>query len=169
MIRARAAELFVADYARIANDFDLYPLLDFYSSLRATIRGKLDWLGADRFGANPRQAERYRERARRFFALALVAPRRPLLPATVVVMAGQVASGKSTVARHVARRIGAPVVSTDATRDFLLGARVSGDLHEIRWEGSYESGFGERVYAETLRRAGEVLASGRPVVAMWNA
>ncbi len=79
-------------------------------------------------------------------------------------MGGQVASGKSTVARHIGKRIGAPVVSSDATRDFLLGSRLNEDLHEVHWERAYEDGFGERVYGEVLRRAGEVLSSGRPVV-----
>jgi aminoglycoside phosphotransferase family enzyme/predicted kinase len=162
--RVDLAERFVADYARIANDFDLYPLLDFYASLRATLRGKLDWLCADRFSPQSVRARTIRERARRFFALALSAPRRPLLPPVVVAMGGQVASGKSTVANRIAQRISAPVVGSDATRDFLLGARVNEDLHEARWEEAYAPGFGVRVYDEVLRRAGEVLASGRPVV-----
>ena len=162
--RADLAERFVAEYARIANDFDLYPLLDFHASLRASLRGKLDWLCAASPGCRPARQRSYRERARRFFALALAAPRRALLPAAVVAMGGQVASGKSTVAAHIARRIGAPVVGSDATRDHLLGARVDATLHEIRWEESYEQGFSERVYGEVLRRASEVLASGRPVV-----
>jgi aminoglycoside phosphotransferase family enzyme/predicted kinase len=168
--RVDLAERFVAEYARAANDFDLYPLLDFYSSLRACIRGKLDWLCADHFGSEPNREHTHRERARRFFALALAAPRRPLLPAAVVAIGGQVASGKSTLAEHIARRIGAPVVSSDATRDFLLGAGVGvdsdGDLdiHEVHWEEAYETGFARRVYTEVLRRASEVLTSGRPVV-----
>ena len=94
----------------------------------------------------------------------MTARERFLLPPTVVAMGGQVASGKSTVARHIARRIGAPVVGSDATRDHLLGERLDQDLHEIHWEQAYEAGFGERVYDEVLRRAREVLASGRPVV-----
>jgi hypothetical protein len=162
--RADLAERFVAEYARLANDFDLYPLLDFFASLRASIRAKLDWLCADREAAGSKGERRYRGRARRFFALALAAPRRPLLPPAVVAMGGLVASGKSTVALHIARRIGAPVVGSDPVRDFLLGARLNEDLHEARWEKSYEPGFGERVYCEALRRASEVLASGRPVV-----
>ncbi|MDP6980145.1 MAG: AAA family ATPase [Myxococcota bacterium] len=166
--RADLAERFVAAYAYAANDFDLYPLLDFYASLRAAQRGKLDWLTAERHQAaspnNARAAERYRERARAFFKLALAAPRRPLLPPTVVAMGGQVASGKSTVAKHIGKRIGAPVVSSDATRDHLLGSRLNEDLHEVHWERAYEDGFGERVYGEVLRRASEVLGSGRPVV-----
>ncbi len=166
--RVDLAERFVAAYAYAANDFDLYPLLDFYASLRATQRGKLEWLTADRYAATPgnnaRAAESCRERARAFFKLALAAPGRPLLPPTVVAMGGQVASGKSTVAKHIGKRIGAPVVSSDTTRDHLLGSRLNEDLHEVHWERAYEDGFGERVYGEVLRRAGEVLASGRPVV-----
>ncbi len=158
------AERFVAEYARYANDFDLYPLLDFYSSLRATLRAKLDIFSARHFAPSPAIADRYRERARRFLALAASAPRRPLIPPVVVALGGQVASGKSTVAAHIGQRIGAPVVGSDATRDFLIGARLNEDLHEVRWEEHYEPGFTERLYAEVLRRAGEVLESGRPVV-----
>jgi predicted kinase len=162
--RVDLAERFVAEYARITNDFDLYPLLDFYASLRAAQRAKLDWFSADRERRDPRRAQAYRDRARRSFALCLAAPRRPLLPPVVVAMGGQVASGKSTVARHIARRIGAPVVGSDATRDFLLGARVNDDLHEARWEEAYEPGFAARIYEEVLKRAEAVLESGRPVV-----
>jgi aminoglycoside phosphotransferase family enzyme/predicted kinase len=162
--RVDLAERFVAEYARFANDFDLYPLLDFYSSLRATLRAKLDTFSAEHLAPSPALAQRYRERAHRFLVLAASAPRRALLPPIVVVLGGQVASGKSTVATHIGQRIGAPVVGSDPTRDFLLGARLNQDLHEAHWEKSYELGFAERVYAEVLRRAGEVLESGRPVV-----
>lgn len=162
--RGDLAERFVAEYARLANDFDLYPLLDFHASLRASIRAKLDWLCADLEVAGSPGERRTRERAHRFLALALAQPRQPILPPMVVAMGGQVASGKSTVARHVAHRIGAPVVGSDATRDHLIGARLNEDLHEARWERSYEPDFGERVYGEVLRRAEQVLETGRPVV-----
>jgi aminoglycoside phosphotransferase family enzyme/predicted kinase len=162
--RVDLAERFVAEYASIANDFDLYPLLDFYSSLQATLRGKLAWLCADRSRRQPRRAETRREHAQRLFKLGLAAPRRPLLPAAVVAMGGQVASGKSTLATRIARRIGAPVVRSDATRDDLLGVREDEPLHEARWAEAYAPDFGNRVYEEVLRRAAEVVTSGRPVV-----
>ena len=41
------AERFLADYARLSGDFDFYPLVDFYASLRAIQRGKLEWFAAD--------------------------------------------------------------------------------------------------------------------------
>ena len=162
--RVDLAERFVAAYARIANDFDLYPLLDFYSSLHAARRGKLEWLCADGAVWDSTRADQDRDRARRHWALALAAPRHPLLPPVLVAVGGQVASGKSTLARFIAERIGAPVVGSDPTRDFLLGTRVNEDVHEARWEEAYEPGFASRIYEEVIRRAGEVLISGRSVV-----
>jgi predicted kinase len=162
--RADLAERFLADYAMAANDFDLYPLVDFYTSLRASLQGKIEWFYADHFPHDPLAADERRARARRCFKLAASAPRQAGLPPTVVAVGGLVASGKSTVARQLGREIGAPVISSDLTRDFLLGARLNEDLHELHWEQAYEPGFGDRVYDEVMRRAGAVLGSGRPVV-----
>lgn len=162
--RSDLAERFLADYAAEANDFDLYPLVDFYASLRASLQGKLEWFYTDHFGHDPLRADARRARAHRCFKLAVSAPRQACLPAAVVAVGGLVASGKSTVAQHLGREIGAPVISSDRTRDFLLGARLNEDLHEVHWENHYETGFGDRVYDEVMRRAGAVLRSGRPVV-----
>ncbi len=162
--RADLAERFIADYAAEANDFDLYPLIDFYTSLRASVQGKIEWFYADHFAHDPRRADERRARAQRCFKLAVSAPRQQLLPPAVVAVGGLVASGKSTVACHLGREIGAPVVSSDRTRDFLLGARLNEDLHEVHWKRAYEEDFGDRVYDEVMRRAGAVLKSGRAVV-----
>ena len=162
--RADLAEQVLAEYAGYANDFDLYSLIDFYSSLRASIRGKIEWFYADHFEAGPVVENERRACAERYFKLAAAAPRRSLLPPIVVAVGGLVASGKSTVARHLGHAIGAPVVSSDRTRDFLLGTRLTQDHHEVDWERAYEPGFGEKVYNEVMRRAGVVLRSGRAVV-----
>ena len=45
-----------------------------------------------------------------------------------------------------------------------MGGRWGGGVHGCWWEEAYDRGFGERVYAETVHRASEVLASGRPVL-----
>jgi aminoglycoside phosphotransferase family enzyme/predicted kinase len=162
--RADLAERLLAEYAGHANDFDLYPLVDFYSSLRASMRGRVEWFFAAQFVRDPRRAEERRARARRLFLLSLAAPMRAILPPVVVALGGLVASGKSTLAARIAADIGAPVVSSDRTRDFMLGARAGGDPHEVHWERAYEEGFTQRGYDEVMRRAGAVLASGRPVV-----
>jgi len=161
--RADLAERFLSAYAAEANDFDLFLLVDFYASLRATLRAKVELFRADT-APSWAAAEAHQRHSHRFFALALSARRKPLLPPVVIATGGQVASGKSTVAHALALAIGAPIVSSDRTRDFLLGARVDNEPHEIHWERAYEPGFAARVYSEVMRRGEAVLESGRPLV-----
>ncbi len=80
---------------------------------------------------------------------------------------GPVASGKSTIARALALRIGAPRVVADAVRDVLLDVPPGWserEIHEARWQRAFAPGFEERGYHAVLARAEPVLASGRPVV-----
>jgi predicted kinase len=77
----------------------------------------------------------------------------------VVAVGGLVASGKSTVAKYVARRIDAPRVVADRVRRALLEETGGGD-HELTWHPSAS----DRLYAGLFERAGQVLASGRSLV-----
>lgn len=161
--RVDLAERFLSAYAEHANDFDLFGLVDFYAGLRASLRAKLELVRAER-ASSAATAREHRRRSHRFVTLALAVRRKALLPPIVIATGGQVASGKSTLARALAWEIGAPVVSSDRTRDFLLGERVVDEPHEIHWERAYEPGFAERVYGEVMRRGEVVLESGRPLV-----
>lgn len=78
----------------------------------------------------------------------------------VIALGGLVASGKSTVAKYVARRIGAPRVVADRVRRVLLAEADGGATHEL----ALATDLADRVYAGLLARAGDVLASGRSVV-----
>jgi len=85
---------------------------------------------------------------------------RPLL---LAVVQGGVASGKSSVALELARRIGAVRIAGDLVRADLL-SHASAVVHEgIAWR-TLERGLEVRVYDELLRRAERALASGHPVV-----
>src|ERR1019366_10282683 len=72
--------------------------------------------------------------------------------------------GKSTVAELIGKAMSAPVIDADRTRKAMLGVEATVPLHELAWHGAYDPAVTERVYAEALRRAEVVLASGRPVV-----
>lgn len=162
--RVDLAELFLARYARASNDYDLYELVDFYESYRATVRGKVAAiLGADTAVDDPTRARAARE-ARRSFTLALAADRSSLLRPSVIAVGGVIASGKSTVAELVADESSAPIVDADRTRKSMLGVAPTRPLEEKAWSGAYDTGFTDKVYAEVLRRADVVLRSGRPVV-----
>lgn len=162
--RVDLAERFLALYAREANDYDLFPLVDFYESYRAYVRAKVSSFLAADDGAPGFVKERAAHEARRFYLLALAAERRPLLPPSVVAIGGPPASGKSTLAERVGAAMGAPIVDSDRTRKHLLGKAPFESARAGAWQGAYDPGFTDRVYREVLRRADRVLASGRPVL-----
>jgi uncharacterized protein len=55
-------------------------------------------------------------------------------------------------------------VDADRTRKHMLGMRPTEPAADDAWKGAYDPSFTESVYAEVLRRASVVLASGRPVI-----
>lgn len=162
--RADLAERFLGTYARAANDYDLYPLVDFYESYRATVRGKI----ASFATRDPRTASAPRERAlqhgRRYFALALAATRKPILSPMLVAVGGIIGSGKSTLAEAMRDDLSAPVVESDRTRKSLLAVAPTDHAYAGPWSEAYGPEFTDRVYAEVVRRADAVLRSGRSVI-----
>ncbi|HLK39891.1 MAG TPA: AAA family ATPase [Polyangiaceae bacterium] len=162
--RVDLAERFLAAYARAAQDFDLYAVVDFYESYRAFVRGKVSAMLAHDPSVGADARRRANEEARRYFLLALSCTRRSLLLPAVVAVGGVIASGKSTIADRIGPDLGAPVVDSDRTRKAMMGVDLTQRLPDRAWSGAYDPAFTERVYAEVLRRADVVLASGRPVV-----
>jgi aminoglycoside phosphotransferase family enzyme/predicted kinase len=162
--RVDLAERFLASYAREADDFDLYGVVDFYESYRAYVRGKIAAMLADDPSVDEATRRRAAQEARRYFLLALSADRRSLLLPAVVAVGGIIGSGKSTMAERIAEGMSAPIVDADRTRKAMLGVEPRQRLEELAWKGAYDRRVTERVYDEVFRRADVVLGSGRPVV-----
>jgi aminoglycoside phosphotransferase family enzyme/predicted kinase len=162
--RVELAERLLATYAREADDYDLFSIVDFYESYRAYVRAKIATL----IQANTELPWDARARAasdaRRYFLFALAASRRPVVTPTLVAVGGIIASGKSTVAGVIASELGAPVVDADRTRKHMLGVEPTRHVNDAAWTGAYDPVVTARVYEEVLRRAEVVLASGRSVV-----
>ncbi|MBC7173304.1 MAG: hypothetical protein H5U40_12775, partial [Polyangiaceae bacterium] len=104
------AERFLSQYARASQDYDFYPLIDFYESYRAFVRGKVASIRAKDPTASAQMRSRAWDEARRDFLLALSCGRPSIFPASVVAVGGLIASGKSTLAEAIAHALGAPVV-----------------------------------------------------------
>jgi aminoglycoside phosphotransferase family enzyme/predicted kinase len=162
--RVDLAERFIATYARTANDFDLYRLIDFYESYRACVRAKIAASIAVDPSVSPEAAVGARAEARRYLILAQSARRPAVLPPMLIAMAGGIAAGKSTLAERLGEELSAPVVDADRTRKHMIGMRPTMHATSGAWEGAYEPALSVEVYAEVLRRADAVLASGRPVI-----
>ncbi len=162
--RVDLAERLIATYARETGDFDLYPLVDFYESYRACVRGKIAALVAEDESVDVMARRHAEDDARRYLLLALSADARTLVPGALIAIGGLIASGKSTVAERASLEWGLPVVDTDGTRKAMLGVKATRPVHEHAWAGAYDPPFTERVYAEVLRKAEQVLISGRGVI-----
>lgn len=161
--RPDLAERFLAAYARHSGDYELYPLVDFYESYRAFVRGKIAAFVAAS-DTDPRRRARARVEARRYYLLALAAERRTLVPPRVIAVGGVIASGKSTIADHLGAALAAPVVDSDRTRKQLLGVDPTRPVEEPAFAGAYAPSRSEAVYDEVLHRADAVLRSRRSVV-----
>jgi uncharacterized protein len=90
----------------------------------------------------------------------------PALPEDLlaVVVAGRIASGKSTIAREVAARMDATLLVADRIREHALADLArEGSAAEARLR-ALERSVDDAVYVQLLLRAGEALAAGRSVV-----
>jgi predicted kinase len=162
--RTDLSETLISEYARASDDYDLYAVIDFYESLYA-FESAMRALArpADR-ALTHTASEALKREARKKLLIALAAERGALVMPQVIAMSGRVASGKSTLGRHIGDAISAPVVVADRVRVALLEAPIDEDIPEAVWKQNGGVDLYESVYAELFRRAEVVLASGRPVV-----
>jgi uncharacterized protein len=158
--RTDLAEYFVHRFARETNDYELYPLLDFYCAYRALVRAKIACLLAGDTAVPAEKRRRKAAEAKHLLALTQAlesgSPDRP----TVVAVGGQVATGKSSLAEAISQVVGLPVISSDLTRKWLAGLRPT----DRGGPALYTADFTDRTYGELIRRAGLVLDGGRSVI-----
>ncbi len=145
-------------YAAATGDRAPADLVAFYKSYRAAVRAKVAALRASQLAGDDARtardtAGRYVELADRYAAA--------LGPAPLIVVRGLMGSGKSTVARALAERIGAEYLSTDEVRRELFGAS---DTPAGFGGGNYTPEKRQRVYDELWSRATKRLADGLAVV-----
>lgn len=154
--RADLGDYFLERYAHHSGDIAPLSLRDFYIAYRAIVRTKVDCL---------RVAQGHPEAASDAAHHLLIASRR--LESGSVRMAlvgGNPGTGKSTVARALADKTGAQVISTDDVRRELQALGVisgkPGDLNA----GLYRRNNVRTVYGVVLHRARALLANGQSVI-----
>lgn len=158
--RPDLAEYFIARYAYESDDYDLYPLIDGYVSYRAWVRGKVACFLAADPKVDAATARTKTEEAAAFFDLARRTMARPKKALRVAAIAGLIGTGKTVLAEKVSRTSATAVVSADATRKFMADL----DHEALGDDRLYDPKFTEQVQSEVLRRAEQVLISGRSVV-----
>jgi predicted kinase len=148
---------FLNAYLDASGDYAAVPLLDFYRTYRAWVRGKV--LGM--------QGPERRADAHGYFALAerYTAPR----PAPrLIVMTGLMGSGKTTVAHRLSRAAGSweagIVVRTDAVRRQVAGVPWHHRSGAGLGSGLYTRDMTERTYARCLEIARDLLTARWSVI-----
>lgn len=154
--RADFGDYFLERYAHHSGDTGPSSLRDFYIAYRAVVRAKVDCLRVSQ--GNPQAAA---DAARHL----LIATRR-LENGSVrmALVGGSPGTGKSTVARALAEKTGAQVISTDDVRRELQAVGViSGNPGDLD-AGLYGPHNVRTVYEVVLHRARALLASGQSVI-----
>lgn len=147
---ARAANLVTNAYLDVASEVDGFALLPLFISLRAAIRAHTSLAAAET------------DEARAYFRLA----EESLLerPPRLIAIGGSSGTGKSTLARAIAHRIGrvpgARILHTDAIRKRLFGLASS---HRLGRD-AYGLAVSERVYRSQREETMALLRAGCSVV-----
>lgn len=166
------AEIFLSAYARESDDYDLYRVVDYYAAYRALVRAKVAALAAGQESVAPAQQNAARESALRHIELAerLLGARDAGIErgdrgqGALVLTCGTVGSGKSSVARALAREEGGVLLSSDRLRKRLSGLAVTDHREQTVDGGLYAPERREAVYEAMLGRADLICGSGRTAI-----
>jgi uncharacterized protein len=161
--RADLSHAFVDAYVRRSQDQELLDTLDFYKCYRAYVRGKVLGFRLSEPGMPPTEAERVADDARAYFELAHAYAVPAASPLLLVTM-GLPASGKTTLARAVAGRLGLVHLSSDVLRKRLVGLRPTAHQYLPFGQGMYSRSMSRRTYAALKRHAARWLRKGQSVV-----
>lgn len=158
--RQDLADALVSAYRKRIKDPTLDAVLPFYKCHRTLVRGKvrgLAWL------QHPHSAEGrwVRRLSRQHFKLALRYARQ-LAPPRLVVVGGLIGTGKSTLAKALARALGATWLRTDdiRLREFARFRRPTQGVGG----GLYAPHVSDLVYQRLIRRAEALVREGRSVI-----
>lgn len=150
-------------YIASSGDQELRAVLRFYACYRAFVRGKVQSFRLDQPVARQSAHRTAQRRARHYLQLAWSyarAPDRPLL----VLVRGLSGTGKTTLARALAMRLGGEVISSDRVRKELSGLETSARPSSAYGEGIYSPAMSQRTYVRMLELAAESLELGHTAV-----
>jgi len=153
--RSEWSRALLEKYARATGDAEFVRLAGIYAIRRALVRASVSRILADETG-EPAAVDAAREYSELAAAYTL--------PPVVIAMCGAPASGKSRIAKSIARPLRAEVVRSDVERKRLCGMEPT-----ERWRGAVDAGpyraeLTQQTYEELIRRAREESNAERSVV-----
>lgn len=153
--RRDLSSYFVEKYIEYSRDRGLKRLLDFYKCYRAFVRGKVSNFKLEDKGISEKEKEESGKLARRYFYLASSYAEK--LSPVLIVMCGLIGTGKSNLARIIAKRIKGKIIRSDVVRKRLAGISPTTRRIETYRKGIYSEEFTDRTYKEMFKMAREIL------------
>lgn len=168
MGRGADARQLLTHLVEINHDWGMFAMLDFYKCYRAFVRCKVTCFLLEQCQPNDPRRSALKRRATTYLQLAggyAAGFSRP----TVYLVGGLPATGKSTVAAHLAGALGLDVVQSDAVRKALFGLSADTPALAAFNEGIYSPDASEQTYARLLEMARDALSEKRSLVldATW--
>jgi aminoglycoside phosphotransferase family enzyme/predicted kinase len=157
-----SAEL-ASHYLMISQDWPLALLLDFYKSYRAYVRAKVASFRLDDPNLSSEEKASNLGEARRYYHLShfySIRMNRPLL----IVTAGMIGTGKSTIARALAEALGWEWLRGDVIRKELAQISPLEHCFEEFNRGIYSPDFSRQTYQTLFAKARTSLESGKSVI-----
>jgi aminoglycoside phosphotransferase family enzyme/predicted kinase len=155
---------FLDEYTALTGDRGLLPILDFYKTYRAFVRGKVESMKlTDPDIPDPEKTDAG-YKARGYFRLARGYILRGKTPKSLVITCGLMGSGKSATASALAFELGTEIVSSDALRKEL--SKTAQERHGLDEYGAgiYSPAFDEATYEALLSRSESALRAGRGMI-----
>ncbi len=158
--RADLGYFFFEEYAKRSGDERIFDLYLFYRCYRAFVRGKVLSFQLDEAELSEEAHEAARERAGKYFAIA-VDSTKPLQKPTVIMVSGNSGTGKTSIARAIAGELGIRVISSDEVRRSLFGA----DKKTTEYgKGKYDAESNRRTYKKMFDIGFEFLKNDAGVI-----
>jgi aminoglycoside phosphotransferase family enzyme/predicted kinase len=148
------------DYTK---DEEMFVLLDFYKCYRAYVRAKVGCLGLQQEDMATSRRNKLLRETRRYLNLAYryaVQFTRP----TIWVVCGLPASGKTTMAKMIAKLVGLGIIGSDIVRKKLFGVPLY-ESQDLPFEGGiYSKASTALVYGQLLMMAQEEIEKGCSII-----
>jgi hypothetical protein len=154
--RKDLGDYFLERYAAHSGDTAPSSLRNFYIAYRAVVRAKVDCVRLSQ--GNSQAAQDVAQH------LAIASRHLENGSVRLALIGGNPGTGKSTVARALAEKVGAQVISTDDVRRELRESGVITGESGVLNEGLYRHNNVRTVYEVALRRASVLLGNGQSVI-----
>ncbi len=159
--RADLAMVFIKCYIKASGDQDIEKIIKFYKCYRAMVRAKVNCFKTEDPYLNPDERGEARRKAEVYFDLSRAYT---LDNPVLLVNVGLVGSGKTTMSKELAGRMGMVVISSDVVRKSLAGIHPSETRPSEIDSGIYSPHFSKLTYNTMFKQAKTWLERGVSVI-----